>query len=291
MNLSPPPVADLTWPPEAQRWPPVFPPVFACAWGDDRFGLWIDVLIGGPVQRFRWIEPGEFVMGSPEGEDVRFPEREKPQHIVRLTTGFWLADTSCSQRVWEAVMSHNPSRFNSNPDNPVDSVSWNDVQAFLNLVDAMLGVAAKAGLPTGAEWEYACRASSTEAFNWGSNSISPKDANYDFTKDYAVGMPGVRSWSTVPVKSFRPNGWGLYQMHGNIWEWCDDSHRKYGRLPVEDPRGNDDGKRVMRGGSWYNYPEWLRSAYSIQHAPDKSEDSHGFRLLIRSLCVDEKSMG
>lgn len=289
MTSAPMLVADLTWPPEAQRWPQAFPPFCACAWGDDRFGLWIDVVIGGPVQRFRWIEPGEFVMGSPESEDLRYPQREGPQHVVRLTDGFWLADTACSQSVWEAVMKNNPSRFNGNLDNPVDSVSWNDVQAFLSRVGLMLG-GVKSGLPTEAEWEYACRAGAQEAFNWGSNSISPEDANYDCTRAYAGGPLGTKSQSSLPVKSFKPNRWGLYQMHGNIWEWCDDSHRRYEAQPIENPRGSENSKWVMKGGSWYNYPQWLRAAYSVQSDPDKGEDSHGFRWLIRSLRTDDKSM-
>lgn len=275
---------DLTWRPEPQRWPVVFPPVCASAWGDDRFGLWIDVVLGGPVQRFRWIEPGEFWMGSLEGEVGRF-DNEGLQHQVHLADGCWLAETACNQAIWRAVMGNNPSRFKSDPENPVERVSWDEVQGFLREVEKSLpGV--KADLPTEAEWEYACRAGSKNAFSWGS-CITPNQANYDATVSYAKGPTSAYLEKTVPVKSYSPNAWGLYQMHGNVWEWCADGLRDYDGAPQIDPRGPVGAEadaaravRAVRGGSWFNDPHGLRAAYRNRRRRDERVDSQGFRFLL-----------
>ncbi len=272
---------DLAFPPEAQRWPPVFPPVCAEAWGDDRYGLWIDVVIGGPLQRFRWIEPGEFLMGSPEGEVGR-QIREGPRHVVCLTDGFWLAETACSQAVWLSVMGSNPSDFKKDLQNPVEQVSWDDVQVFLGEVGKCFpGV--KADLPTEAEWEYACRAGSETAFSWG-EGINPWQAKYDSRIGYAKGPMGMSQEETVPVRTYAPNAWGLYQMHGNVWEWCADGLREYdGELQV-DPRGpaGDGDWRVLRGGSWIAFPHYLRAAHRDGWRRDWRSHGRGFRLLLRS---------
>jgi len=283
MTSLPKPTPNLAYPPEARRWPPEFPPVCACAWGDDRYGLWIDVLIGGLLQRFRWIEPGEFVMGSPATEPERDSD-EGPQHLVRLTEGFWLAETACSQAVWEAVTGSNPSNFKDDPQNPVEQVSWDEVDEFLKKVGERLpGV--KAELPTEAEWEYACRAGTDTAFSWG-DGITPAQANYDGRQAYAAGPTGEYRKKTVPVKSFAPNAWGLYQMHGNVWEWCADGMRVYDGEAQENPRGETgdaaDAPRVVRGGSWSDEPSWLRAAFRFQWQRDWRDGFLGFRFSLRS---------
>jgi formylglycine-generating enzyme required for sulfatase activity len=256
--------AGIPFPPEDERRPPVLPPAGAIAWGDDAYGLWIDVELAGVVQRFRWIEPGEFMMGSPADE----PEREKhegPRHRVRLTTGFWLADTACTQALWMAVMGvEDASRFQEDARNPIGNVSWDDVSGasgFLQRV-ASLAPGVVAELPTEAEWEYACRAGSETPFNFGA-TISPEQANYNGNYSYAGGRKGEYRQKTVPVKSFLPNDWGLYDMHGNVWEWCADGLRDYADKTGEDPRGpeGEDAPRVVRGGSWNNGAGWLRSAF------------------------------
>lgn len=250
---------------------------------DLEFGLYLDLPFGAATQRFRWIEPGEFWMGSPEGEEGRY-SHEGPRHVVRLSEGYWLAETACSQAVWLAVMESNPSEFQDDPQNPVEQVSWDEVQAFLRAVEQrLLGV--QVALPTEAEWEYACRAGSETAFSWG-NGISPEQANYNATISYAGGPTGEWRQKTVPVKRYAPNGWGLYQMHGNVWEWCADGWRAYDGRPQVDPRGPEDSgaeaQRAVRGGSWIFSPHGLRAADRHRRLRDWRYDNLGFRFSLRS---------
>jgi hypothetical protein len=247
---------------------------------DLEFGLHLDLTIGDQVQRFRYIEPGEFTMGSPDTEAGRY-DNEGPQHVVRLTEGYWLADTACSQALWQAVMGGNPSRFKDDPQNPVEQVSWDDVQDFLRKVGELLpGVSA--ALPTEAEWEYACRAGTQEAFSFG-ESITPAQANYDGSQAYAEGAKGEYGGETVPVKSFKANPWGLYQMHGNVFEWCADGRRTYDGALQTDPRGPEgDAPRALRGGSWGVEPGGLRSAFRGDGVRDGRDSFVGFRFSLRS---------
>ncbi|MCB1914700.1 MAG: formylglycine-generating enzyme family protein [Rhodocyclaceae bacterium] len=269
------------WPPQAQRWPPAFPPPWASAFGDDPRGLWADATIFDVVQRFRWIEPGEFWMGSPADEAER-TEDEGPRHRVRLTQGFWLADTACSQALWQAVMGENPSHFTDDPQNPVEQVRWDEVQGFLERVGGSLP-GGRAELPTEAEWEYACRAGSETAFHWG-ETIDPSQANYNGNLAYAGGATGEYRARTVPVKSFAPNAWGLYQMHGNVWEWCADDRREYRDEACTDPRGPEGGgaERAVRGGGWLSGPGGLRSAYRSRGHRGGRYVPLGFRFALRS---------
>ncbi|WP_374244387.1 SUMF1/EgtB/PvdO family nonheme iron enzyme [Zoogloea sp.] len=246
--------------------------------GVDEYGLYGDARFSGVSQRFRWIPPGEFWIGSPEGEVGRDRD-EGPRHRVRLTEGFWLAETVCSQSVWVSVMGSNPSRFKDDPQNPVEQVSWDDVQGFLREVEKRLP-GLKADLPTEAEWEYACRAGSETAFSWG-DGITPEQANYGATYSDADGSTGEYRGRTVPVRSFVPNAWGLYQMHGNVWEWCADSLRAYSGAPRIDSRGPEGVDRVLRGGSWNNR---LRRYAADRIWINRGARSYGigFRLALRS---------
>ena len=256
----------------------------------DGHGLHLDVDLKGVVQRFRWIEPGEFLMGSPDDEAERGDD-EGPRHRVRLTAGFWLADTACTQALWAAVMGgKNPSRFQDDARNPVETVSWDEVGAFLRRVAALLaGVVVE--LPTEAEWEYACRAGSDTPFNFGA-TITTEQANYLGSEPYAGGEKGESRQKTMPVKSFAPNRWGLYEMHGNVWEWCVDGTRPYDGNDQENPRGPDEGyypDRAVRGGSWCFEARWLRSAARLV-GPGRFE-SHtlvvGFRFALRSTSQEQ----
>jgi len=276
-----------SWPPSARAYSAAPRPLkldYGLTLGADlQYGLYLDVPFGSATQRFRWIEPGEFDMGSPEGEEGR-DDDEGPRHVVRLTEGFWLAETACSQSVWESVMGRNPSEFTDDPQNPVEQVSWDDVQGFLREVERRLpGV--KADLPTEAEWEYACRAGSETAFSWG-DGIAPDQANYKATESYANGPTGEYRERTVPVKSYAPNAWGLYQMHGNVWEWCEDGPREYDGAPQVDPRGPEGGEaeapRAVRGGSWFHNPHGLRAAYRSDGLRAWRDVLQGFRFSLRS---------
>jgi sulfatase modifying factor 1 len=257
--------------------PPAFPAPWASEWGQDRFGLYMDLNCQGVCQRFRWILPGSFLMGSPEYEAERESwGGDETQHRVTLTHGFWLADTACTQALWQAVMDGNPSHFTGDPGLPVENVSWLGVRSFIRLLNSLFPKL-RAHLPTEAQWEYACRAGTQTPFSFGGN-ITPQQVNYDGNYPYAGGDKGLYRERTVPVKSLPPNPWGLYEMHGNVWEWCADWYGDYPRQAVIDPVGPGNGeRRVVRGGSWRNYAGGTRSADRAGCVPgDRS--LIGFRL-------------
>jgi formylglycine-generating enzyme required for sulfatase activity len=249
-------------------------PPWAEDYGLDDYGLYAGFRIKGVYQRMRWIAPGEFVMGSPETEAERF-DNETP-HCVILSRSFWLADTTCTQALWQAVLGENPS-YSRGEDRPVENVSWDDVQRFLTrLNDTAPELAFR--LPTEAEWEYARRAGTTSPF-WFGEQITPEQANYDGNYPYARGKKGLYRAETVPVKALPCNGWGLYQMHGNVWEWCQDRYGAYPTGTVVDPTGPDEGAgRVLRGGSWFDDGGDVRSAQRDAYVPGLRSGSLGFRL-------------
>ncbi|MBN2526569.1 MAG: formylglycine-generating enzyme family protein [Deltaproteobacteria bacterium] len=246
------------------------------AYGEDRFGIWSDVEIFGVVQRFRWIPPGEFTMGSPDGEPKR--EKNESQHEVILTKGFWLADTACTQQLWEAVMGKNLSRFKGKQ-RPVENMNWHDCVRFIERINKK-SPGLNLSLPTEAQWEYACRANakSNTPFSFGDN-ITPEQVNYDGNYPYAEGEKGRYREETVDVKSLPANPWGLYEMHGNVFEWCADWFGDYPTGKAVDPRGPDKGdSRVLRGGSCFNYGRFCRSASRSKVRPDDRLNFIGFRL-------------
>lgn len=268
------------------RFPLLFPPIWAVAWGDDPFGLWSEFAVDEVVQRLRWIEPGEFLMGSPDDEPERSDD-EGPQHRVRISEGFWLADSACTQALWQAVMGENPSRFDDDPQNPVEQVSWEDVQGFLGRLRQRLPEGCEPVLPSEAQWEYACRSGTQTPFNLG-ETISPEQVNYDGNFPYANAAKGAYRERTVPVKSLLPNRWGLYEMHGNVCEWCVDGRRDYSNVRqgevVVDPMGpTESASCAVRGGSWLHGGRFARSTDRL--ANDRVIHfyfSMGFRLALRS---------
>ena len=279
-----------------ERGPDPFPPLWASAWGDDPRGLWVDMEVGeghnAVLQRLRWIEPGRFLMGSPPSEAER-SDNEGPQHPVTITQGLWLADTTCTQALWQAVMGENPSRFDAKnkggPEHPVEQVSWNMVQEFLPKLQALLP-GCHATLPTEAEWEYACRAATTTAFSFG-DSITPEQVNCEGNYPYGKGKKGEFRKRTVPVKDLPANSWGLYQMHGNLWEWCADGVRDYRKEPavdpglaeaLEPPAGDKEAPRALRGGSWLVNAGHSRSASRRDYQPFRHGSYTGFRFALRS---------
>ena len=257
----------------------------------DQYGLYVDVqLISDFKQRFRWIEPGSFLMGSPEDEVDR--TKRETQHQVVLTEGYWLADTTVTQALWHAVMGTNPSHFNGKPNHPVEEVSWDDSQDFIQKINKQFP-AFQLSLPSEAQWEYACRAGTKTPFSFGEN-ISPEQVNYNGNYPYANDSKGEYRQQTVAVKSLPVNPWGLYEMHGNIWEWCqdvfiEDLGADSVRDPLHSPAETEKGAgRVIRGGSWYGRGRSTRSAYRYHSTPDFRSYFLGFRL---SLMVTERSDG
>jgi formylglycine-generating enzyme len=257
--------------------------------GVDAQGRWADFKLRNVVQRMRWIEPGEFWMGSTEAERKRFAEKfragktasfddEKPRHRVTLTHGYWLADTACTQALWQAVVGENPSHFVADAQLPVDSVSWDDINThFLPELRRLLG-SAGFDLPTEAQWECACRAGTDTAYSFGAD-LSTAQANFDGSAGSAGGVKGDHRKTTLPAKALPANGWGLHQMHGNLWEWCKDGLRSYTAAPVRDPVGPTDGvPRVLRGGSWYYTAVNARASYRSDNRADVRGGDVGFRL-------------
>jgi formylglycine-generating enzyme required for sulfatase activity len=237
----------------------------ASGWGEDEHGLFADLRYGKVVQRMRWIAPGRFTMGSPEEESGR--DTDEDLHEVELTEGCWLGDTACTQELWAVVMGKNLREGGSS--RPVEQVSWDDCQAFLDKLNGEVpGLDLR--LPTEAEWEYACRAGTTTAYSLGP-TITQKQVNFGYGRK-----------TTVPVKSLPANPWGLYEMHGNIWEWCLDEFAPYEPGSAKDPvrlgEGHDVRYRVLRGGSWFNGAWYVRSAFRFWHAPASRNDGGGFRV-------------
>jgi len=256
--------------------PDPFPPPWASEWEEDaEWGLAATLNLNGVKQTFRWIQPGTFPMGSPPDEVDRFDS--ETQHEVTLTRGYWLADTACTQALWQAVMGDNPSQFKDDPANPVETVSWDDVQTFIDRLNALVpGLAA--GLPSEAQWENACRAGTTTPFSFGKN-ITPEQVNYSGSHPYADGKKGLSRGHTVPVRSLPPNPWGLYEMHGNVWEWCADWYGDYPAEPQTDPSGPPEGVlRVLRGGSWGDDGRFCRAADRDGYEPGFRGGFIGFRL-------------
>jgi len=206
------------------------------------------------------IPAGEFMMGSPDSEKIALPS-ERPQHRVHITKPFYLGKYLVTQEQWEAVMGYNPSRFKG-PKNPVEMVSWEDCQQFLEKIDAKIGVQGeKFLLPSEAQWEYASRAGSTTRFYFGNKeSALGEYAWYDGNSDE----------KTHPVGEKKPNGWGLYDIYGNVWEWCQDWYDSgyYANSPTDDPSGPTAGKfRVNRGGSYYLDDGYCSSTYRYDFSP------------------------
>jgi formylglycine-generating enzyme required for sulfatase activity len=224
--------------------------------------------------KFVWIPAGNFVMGSPKQEKER--AESELQHKVTLTKGFYMGAYTVTQEEWQALMGNNPSRFSGQKNLPVEQVTWDECQQFAKKMREKDKKPYR--LPTEAEWEFACRAGTTTPFYFGEN-ISTELVNYNGDHTYADGKKGVDRKKTTPVGSFPANAWGLYDMHGNVWNWCEDWHGEYAKKDVADPKGPDTGNmRVLRGGSWYYEPGYCRSAHRHSGDPDVRYGNVGFRL-------------
>ena len=211
--------------------------------------------------KFAWIPAGTFMMGSPKSEEGRIPN--ETSHKVTITKGFYLGIYTVTQEQWECVMGNNPSSKTKGAKLPVTDVSWKDCWGFIKKLNAKTGDVYR--LPSEAEWEYACRAGTATAYSYG-DYMTMNDANFDGESIEAVG-------------SYKPNAFGIYDMHGNVWEWCEDWYGDYPDGAVMDPRYPVTGEyRVLRGGSFGVNVSAARSSYRDYNAPSDRLVSNGFRL-------------
>jgi RNA polymerase sigma factor (sigma-70 family) len=226
--------------------------------------------------KFVWIPPGNFLMGTPKGEERGQIVHDETQHKVTLTKGFYMGVYPVTQEQWQEVMGANPSQFKGEKNLPVEMVSWNDCEEFIEKLRERDKKPYR--LPTEAEREYSCRAGTTTPFNFG-DTISTDQANYDGSGTYGRGKQGANREKTTPVGSFPANAWGLYDMHGNVVQWCQDWLGDYPKDDVVDPQGPETGKaRLVRGGSWYGHPQYLRSAFRYAFEPDFRHGRVGLRV-------------
>ena len=256
--------------PGAPEWLYRFPPQL------DEYGLFCDIQVKDLSFRLRYIPPGSFLMGSPDSEIGR--DDDELQHPVTLTQGFWLGETTVTQAFWALVMGENPSHFKEGEGEilPVDSVSWDACQQFFKTLSNILPELSL-HCPTEAQWEYACRAGTQTPFSCG-GLLDTTDANYDGNHPYAGGEEGEDRARTVSPQSFKPNHWGLYQMHGNLWEWCADGRRQYTPEAVVDPVGSTEGYFALRGGSWFSHARRCRSAYRADDPQGRLSQYVGLRV-------------
>lgn len=258
--------------------------------------------LAAPQDEMILITGGTFIMGSPEGEPWR--ENDERQHHVTVSD-FYLGRREVTQEEYKALTGANPSRHTRGEKLPVENVSWYDAVKFCNLKSTAEGLTPAYAidgenvtwnrdangyrLPTEAEWEYACRADGAGPF-----SIEPSpswtDANYYGHYPYNIEQnyfdtgkldvkPGTYRGDSIPVGSFKPNAFGLYDMHGNVSEWCWDRYGAYPSAAQADPAGPEKGvARVCRGGGWNDFAKHLRSAYRSSQMPGDALRSRGFRL-------------
>lgn len=250
--------------------------LLSCWWvsGCDRLpATWVEPHTGLRLVR---IAAGEFEMGSPADEAGR--EAQEVLHRVRITHPYYLGATEVTQAQWAAVVGTRPSWFAScGGDCPVERVSWNDVQVFLRELGRISGLPFR--LPTEAEWEYACRAGTASPFSTGA-TLSSAQANFDGRYPYPGSPPGSFVGRPTPAATYAPNRWGLFDLHGNVWEWCADDFCPYADGPVSDPAGSCAADlRVIRGGSWTFNADSARCAVRYTHRPQDKGPSLGFRLV------------
>ncbi len=254
-----------------------------------------------PGMDFVYIQPGDFVMGSPEDEEGR--EETETQHRVTLYRGFFMQVTEVTVDQWRAFVEDSGYKstatetgcmvlkdgewdvrkgyhwekpgFSQQGDHPVTCVSWKDADAFARWLSQKAEGTFR--LPTEAEWEYACRAGSAARFYWGDKAECNR-AN--FGNSWTNECRRKEPLRTVKVGSYQPNQWGLYDMHGNAWEWTHDWFADYPEGPVTDPTGPEWGeRRAVRGGSWWSYSRFCRSAARVRNSPDQAFHTLGFRLV------------
>jgi formylglycine-generating enzyme required for sulfatase activity len=250
-----------------------------------------------------WIEAGTFTMGSPNTE-VGHSFFEEPQTQVTISRGFWMGKYEVTQREYQLLMANNPSYFNEDLDRPVENVTWDEATNYcanltaLERTEGRLPAGYVYRLPTEAEWEYACRAGTTTEFSYGDdlNYVSLADYAWYFDEGYTLRIPSGhyfesfgRYFTTHPVGQKLPNPWGLYDIHGNVWELCLDwFEKKYPGGSVTDPLGPSSGSyRVSRGGCYWGFGENCRSAYRGDQPAGGRSILVGFRVVLAAVVAQE----
>jgi formylglycine-generating enzyme required for sulfatase activity len=267
----------------------------ALVWADDRRPIpTVTLDLGGGVKmEFVRIPKGKFTMGSPEGEKDR--DDDEARHEVEITRDFYLGKYEVTQEQYKRVMGENPSYFaagGSGEDKvsgldtrrfPVENVSWENAVRFCDKLGEKDRQGRKFRLPSEAEWEYACRAGTTTPFHFG-GALNGDKANCEGDFPYGTEEKGRYLKRTCRVGSYAANAFGLYDMHGNVGEWCQDWYGPYVGLGLRDPlrteKASENG-RVLRGGSWWNQPRDCRAAGRDKVAPSYSHGSLGFRVAFR----------
>lgn len=240
-----------------------------------------DIITNSVGMKLKYIPPGEFWMGSSENEKGH-QDNESPKHLVKLTKGFYMGVTEVTQAQWLKVIRSRPWSGKDNvregDSYPATYVSWDDAVEFCKKLSQKEG--RKYRLPTEAEWEYACRAGTKTAYSFGDDDSRLGDYEWFTNNTYHVDQKYAH---TVAQK--KPNPWGLFDVHGNVWEWCGDwyGEKTYPTRQTTDPKGPPGGKyRVLRGGAWNFHPEDCRSAYRGGYTPDTRNLHSGFRIVIDS---------
>jgi formylglycine-generating enzyme required for sulfatase activity len=252
-------------------------------------------LVNSLGMRFALIPPGIFVMGRSD-EEASYPE-EVPRHVVEITRPFYLGIYPVTQKQYMTLMGDNPSRFTtqdetiradgitSTDDFPVEGISWQMAAEFCQKLSARTNeskAAREYRLPTEAEWEYACRAGTTTVFHLGF-PITSDLANFDGTEPLGGWAVGPFLGRTTPVGSYPPNGFGLFDMHGNVNEWCSDWYDElyYQESPVQDPEGPETGNsKVFRGGNWWVHAVGCRSGFRAGQNPTNQTPNEGLRVAL-----------
>jgi formylglycine-generating enzyme required for sulfatase activity len=224
------------------------------------------------------IPEGKFLMGSPEDEEGRGAD-EGPVHEVILGYSYYIGKYEVTQKLWQAIMGTNPAVFKLSPDHPVESVSWNDCKKFIESLNKLGKGTFR--FPSEAEWEYACRAGTTTPYYWGESMEDNGWSEYAWANSRSGAM-------THPVGEKKPNPWGLYDMAGNVWEWCSDDYEPYmdtahvitaGESTFREMESSTLSEKVFRGGSWFDFRESHRCANRHRHRVDKGYTAIGLRLV------------
>ena len=250
-------------------------PPWSVGAGLDYLGGFVDLDVDGVPARLRWVHPGRFLMGSRSSE-VGHTAEEAPRHQVHCSKGCYFTDTPCTQLLWQRVMGSNPSIFKGDY-RPVTNVSWDECQRFvLKLGERMPRMQVR--LPTEAEWELACRGATTTATYLGELKRGRgRERRLDEIAWYAANSKGMLR----PVGMKEPNGEGLYDMLGNVWEWCGDWYGPYRPGNLDAPTGPDSGPgRVIRGGSFRHAAASCRAAARTWASPNYRDDCIGFRFIV-----------